>query len=620
MLQCFISHCSDDLKSIVRQLDNLLPKHFSEEKYSFFCSSTSSNPPLPGAVVGDELKKKLKESKCMIAIVTDNYLRSPISLTELSAKWFSGDNSSIIPLVYSSEGEKYFKQDFISNLVYLNTMDRDRSRINAELMLKCLKENDFIPFNESDFLDELTNFFETCKQNTPTRAFIGSGDVYQNIISFCENKGVKQLCSGAIDPKILRKNLAERKEIFIVMTTGSSFIDTYSKGFLQNEIANGTSVYMILPNKYSDFCKDVAFIESPENNIENYERLSREFDTVVSKLKFVLKEAKTKAKNNDNIGHVFICAAYNLLRQTICLGISENDECWGWLNTTMPPARTAGNTPTIVFEGNASNMDSFCYVVYQHVQQLIYVASQRNGIIDLANEPHFSSFENDTDVREKQEVIKKWKEKFEIACKYMERRQSVDRVLIEIAAQHPLKGELPGEEFKARLDYGYQLYQKLSKSGKNVYIYVPGSKHMFNGNIDLLTLSEAGCRYLLSLGIEKDKLFGDNENMEFMGENGVYNSCDECFVSASIFNDYSFGQLHCVCSPNQVTRKQLFYLNYRIIPFIHTVSEEKMFHNFTDELFNSVPSVLYKYPDWSIPECPIFEKSRLERMPGYRKG
>ena len=140
MLQCFISHCSDDLESIVKQLDILLSKHFSKEKYSFFCSSTSSNPLLPGTDVGDELKKKLKESKCMVAIVTDNYLRSPISLTELSAKWFSGDNSSIIPLVYSSEGENYFKQDFISNLVYLNTMDTKRSRINAELMLKCLKD------------------------------------------------------------------------------------------------------------------------------------------------------------------------------------------------------------------------------------------------------------------------------------------------------------------------------------------------------------------------------------------------------------------------------------------------------------------------------------------------
>lgn len=336
MLQCFISHCSDDLESIVKQLDILLSKHFSKEKYSFFCSSTSSNPLLPGTDVGDELKKKLKESKCMVAIVTDNYLRSPISLTELSAKWFSGDNSSIIPLVYSSEGENYFKQDFISNLVYLNTMDTKRSRINAELMLKCLKENDFIPFNESDFLDELTNFFEVCKQNTSNRAFIGSGYIYQNINSFCENKGIKQLSSGVIDSKIVRKNLAKRKEIFIVMTTGSSFIDSYSKDYLQEQIANGTSVYMILPNKYSDFCKDIAFVESPENNVENYERLSREFDSVVSKLKFVLREAKTLAKNNDNMGHVFICAAYNLLRQTICLGRSENGECWGWINTTMP--------------------------------------------------------------------------------------------------------------------------------------------------------------------------------------------------------------------------------------------------------------------------------------------
>lgn len=118
MLQCFISHCSDDLESIVKQLDILLSKHFSKEKYSFFCSSTSSNSLLPGTDVGEELKKKLKESKCMIAIVTDNYLRSPISLTELSVKWFSGDNSSIIPLFFSSEGENYLVKTILNRNLF----------------------------------------------------------------------------------------------------------------------------------------------------------------------------------------------------------------------------------------------------------------------------------------------------------------------------------------------------------------------------------------------------------------------------------------------------------------------------------------------------------------------
>ena len=622
MLQCFISHCSDDLESIVKQLDEILSNHFSKEKYSFFCSSTSSNPLLPGADVGMKLKKKLKESKCLVAIVTDNYLRSPISLTELSAKWFTCDNTSIIPLVYSSEGEKYFRQKFISNLVFLNAMDSSRSRINAELMLKCLKENGFEPIDENIFLDELTYFFRNCRQSTSTRPFIGSGDVYQNINLFCAEKGIKQLTSGVITHDVVIKQLAGKKEIFFVMTTGSSFIDTYSKEFLQNQIATGTSVYMIIPNKYSDFCRDVAVIESPENSADNFERLTLEFDSVVRKLKFVLEEAKRLVKDKNGIGHVFICAAYNLLRQTICMGKNENGECWGWMTTTMPPIRAAGNTPSIVFEGNISNAALFCNTVYRHVIKMIDVARQRNGIIDLADNPHFLSFTDDEiiDLEERQEIIKQWKEKYNRAHEYMKKRQHFDEyVLIEIAAQHPLNGDAPGEEFKARLDYGFQLFQKLRESGKKVCIYVPGSKHMYNGQVDHLSLSEAGCKYLLSLGIQKESLFGNKENIEYMGKNGVYNSCDECFVSASIFNDNCFGQLHCVCSPNQVVRKQLFYLNYRIIPFIHTVPVTGMFHNFTDELFNSIPTVLFKYPDWSVPECPIFQKSRLERMHGYKR-
>ena len=49
-------------------------------------------------------------------------------------------------------------------------------------------------------------------------------------------KGIKQLGKGVLSPDIVRKCLARRKEIFIVMTTGSSFIDTYSKDFYRMKL------------------------------------------------------------------------------------------------------------------------------------------------------------------------------------------------------------------------------------------------------------------------------------------------------------------------------------------------------------------------------------------------
>ncbi len=619
MLQCFISHCSDDLESIVMPLDNLLSKHFSKDKFRFFCSSTSSNPLMPGTNVGFELKRMINESVCMIAIVTDSYLRSPISLTELSSKWFIGNNKGIIPLVYSFEGEKYLSQDFISDIVFLKAIDPSRARFNAELMMNCLIENGFEPLNKSSFLDALIDFFKNYSQEPSKRPYIGSGEVYRNINSFCEQKGIKQISYGVVNSNVVKEKLSGRKEIILAMTTGSSFIDTYSKEFLQKQIANGTNIYMIIPNKNSDFCRDVAFIESNDNYLDNLERLTLEFVMVVRKLKFLIEEAKAIATDKTTIGHIFICAAYTLLRQTVCIGKNENGDCWGWITTTMPPSRAAGSTPTIVFEGNINYSESSLgKTVYKYVSEMIEVAHKRDGMIDLETNPDFISFESDEiiDIGERKEIEKEWKEKYRIASDYMKKRKHLEKyALIEIAAQHPLNGDQPGEEFKKRLDFGFRLFQELSKAGCIVKIYVPGSKHMFKGTIDTLSLSEAGQNYLRSLGLADDCIFGDKENIEYMGTNGVYNSCDECFVSASLFKDNGFGQLHCVCAPNQALRKQLFYLNFKVIPLIHTVPNQSMFHQFTDELFDSIPTVLYRYPNWSIPECPLFHKSRSERKP-----
>ena len=99
MLKCFISHCSDDLETIVEPLVEILSNHFLCEKFRFFCSSTADTALLPGTEVGIALKRELKESNCMISIVSDSYLRSPISLTELSSMWFTCEEKSIIPIV-----------------------------------------------------------------------------------------------------------------------------------------------------------------------------------------------------------------------------------------------------------------------------------------------------------------------------------------------------------------------------------------------------------------------------------------------------------------------------------------------------------------------------------------
>ena len=622
MKQCFISHCSDDKEEIVAPLMKLLSAHYPND-CRFFCSSVPETALRLGVGLGSGLKQELKESDCMIAIMTDNYLRSPISLVELSAMWYRSDDiEQILPIVFTPLGADFLQKSFVARPIYLDATTAELAVQNSVQLIASLEKSGFSPLNSALLQTELNAFFQTLRRRPSARPYIGSGETYDNINRYCAEHGVTQIFEGAVPHELVRQKLGEKQTLYFVMTTGSAFIDNYAKDFLQAQVARGTTIYMILPNRNSDFCMDVAEIENPECPQVNMNRLTTEFDSVVAKLKFVLHEAKTQASDPDCIGRIFLCAAYTLLRQTVCLGNGDIDGCWGWITTTMPPRRAVGNTPTLLFEGNLRDKLFFGHAVYGHVSQMIELARKRGGLIDLAAERDFSSFQKDeiVDLGERTELEKEWKEKYALARKKLDKRQRLKSfVLIEIAAQHPLNGSQPGEEFRARLDYGFHLYQQLSQEGKEVSIYVPGSVHLNHGVAEPVSLSEAGCRYLLDLGVPELCLLGENENQEYMQGMGVYNSCDECYVSSKLFHDGGYGDLHCICSPNQALRKQLFYINFGVIPVMHTVRTSEMYHDFTQELFHSVPTVLYRYPNWSDPNCPLFHKSREERMPGYRE-
>lgn len=80
--------------------------------------------------------------------------------------------------------------------------------------------------------------------------------------------------------------------------------------------------------------------------------------------------------------------------------------------------------------------------------------------------------------------IDQWKEK-ELEAKYKSkgRKNLYKKILVEVAAQHPLKkGKFPGEEYAKRLDIVRELI------GEDVYIYLPGSLHV----PDEVSLNEAG--------------------------------------------------------------------------------------------------------------------------------
>lgn len=218
---------------------------------------------------------------------------------------------------------------------------------------------------------------------------------------------------------------------------------------------------------------------------------------------------------------------------------------------------------------------------------------------------------------------KEWKRREEEANKFMESRSAIDRVLIEVAAQHPpVDGEKPGEEFSARLMKGRELSMENRNRGMEVEIYVPGSRHMWDGVADKISLSEVGMRFLIEKGMPKKFLHGEDLNVRYKGSAplpGVYNSADECFVAASYFKDGDFGQLLSVVSPVQLPRKALHYIWFGVIPQFYTAPTRKTFHNWTDEASSSIPYILNVDPDWQSANSERGISSRMERMPGYRR-
>lgn len=183
----------------------------------------------------------------------------------------------------------------------------------------------------------------------------------------------------------------------------------------------------------------------------------------------------------------------------------------------------------------------------------------------------------------------KWRKYYSDAENYMDSVYNNSGTLIEVAAQHPLtdSGE-PGDEFRARLDSAIKFYYNLEKPSK---FYIPGSLHKFNGKVDRVSLSEAGKQYLIKNGIPENDIYAEDANKEFKPD-GVYNSSDECYVTANLFKKLGYGRLVCFCSPAQLMRKALSYIQFGVIPDIYSVPIKNMFHNYVDETFRYMPELI----------------------------
>jgi hypothetical protein len=213
-------------------------------------------------------------------------------------------------------------------------------------------------------------------------------------------------------------------------------------------------------------------------------------------------------------------------------------------------------------------------------------------------------------------VGRDWEKAASAAERYMAAVASIPGVLIEVAAQHPLKaGVTPGQRFMARLTRGIELFDEYRLAGYKVEIYVPGSRHRVDERDDTVSLSTAGTRFLIAQGVPADVVHGDDLNELYRGENGVYGSADECWVASRYFRDAGFGHLVVVCSPTQLLRKAINYIGLGLVPLMYSVPGDGDAMTYVREALSSVPDALGDRFDENTGESTYSEILRRSRRP-----
>ena len=470
-----------------------------------------------------------------------------------------------------------------------------------------------INYSDYDSLREIMQKISTIRPNSP---YIGcTAEEYNYFISYCEQQNIKKIQDQSIPIEELKKNLLNCDEIVIFSTTGIGVLRNLRENVFVDALLKGINIHVIVANPYSDFCQDVALIEDLYNDGDLRKGpLASEFNTGFGYLKEAYDKAKEK-KGYKPLGDIKLYCAYTLLRQTIVMGRKNNGEGWCLLSVTMPPKRSNTKTPSLVIEGNTNNKNLLISTVWEHCYSVMQIAIKRKGMFSISDTPKSHPF-----YLEKETAKEYWNNKraeaMEFMCKKSQSKQNSNKILIEVAAQHPLKnGTEPNEEFEERLKCAVSLYNNLQNQGKIIKIYVPGSIHKFENKVDSISLSEAGKIYLIKQGIPDDDIFGDEANLKYKGVDGVYNSGDECYVASQLFKDGEYEGLYCICSPMQVMRKTLFYYEFGIIPQCISVSTQVMFHNPIEELLDSLPNVLYKDHNWQDRDGEAFINSRKTRKP-----
>ncbi len=628
MKRVFISHCSDDI-AVMEQIKPTLDAVFASE-LAWFC--TYDNSITAGKDRGPEIRQELAACDAMIAVITDSYMRSVICLAELSAMW--AKKGALIPIVFNGDaGREMLEKLYGEAVIVVNADKPDAGRMLADALTKHFG----IPAERA----ALAHGWVTAAQSNPDlppaghspRPYIGSGSSYDSFIRYCASSGIRRIQEKSLDTEYMQKQLVGKKEVYLVGTTLKGLLLNNTDTFAE-VLAAGGDLYVLIANLHSDFCEDVAEIESfpsqqPPNDLfssqllTEQERLEKEFGTVRGQLSSIIHKAHRAQQPGRQTGRLFFGDAGTLVRQTVTAGIDDGRNLlWAWVSVTMPPKRAASGTMSFEVEAAADDFNdknrTLAENIKDYVREICGYARRRGTLTEITPQgviPEHFPYDTPAYMAHAQQ---EWEKVYADAVQDSKLRSLLnpDKVLIEVAAQHPLRdGKTPDTAFRMRLDRAAALYRELCAAGKTCSIYVPGSLH----NGDSVSLSSAGIGYLMQSGaVKPEDILPETVNALFKGSDGVYNSADECFTAAQLFRNGAFGALHCVCSANQMVRKTLFYWRFGVVPQMHTVPDDS-FHSSLYELFTGVPDVLLNDHDWQDPEAHHVRRSQAERMPGFQE-
>lgn len=611
----FVSHSSED-KEIADAILSVLEKNGLSREEVFFTSGSSKEGIGSGKSWREEIREEIKTCNSFLFIITPAYFRSVISLFEYGMFLAQSEAKEPCLLVFPGTDEKTLLEAF-GTLQFIVSDQKNAAGLLADYMTSHLKLHPLSSLE--DDLTKVLDKFSACPLKS-IRSPIGIHKEFDNLLSGAEKYGVNRLTDRADCP--VQELLEKSDHVYFLTTTGKSFFHNFGNTTAANSpivtfLAKGGILEVAIPNADSDFLRDV---DTAEERTSESSKCRLEALDVYSVLNNLLQAANNYQKTNNiqsSLGQITLYCAGTLLRQTYTLYHFQGDKrnySYGWLTMTLPPARASLKSPNLEL---LPSDESLLEIAGRNFEAISSRAKRFNQVYNVSlNKKDFSGFFLDG-VSLKEFWNRKAEEAQEktLEASYDEESQLKENVLVEIAAQHPLKnGNTPGKEFAVRLLKGLEIYKT---NPEKTYIYVPGSRHKDDthpeGGEDKISLSQAGIDYLKAKGVKEDHLFGPVENRKYRQDEGVYNSADECAVAAKIFFEGEFGRLICVCSPFQAQRKLLYYVLNGVIPEIVTITAPSYAHQLGDELASSLANLIKSGDDLQDKDNPLAIYMRKRR-------